>query len=206
MAKGSPSSSDPHFDYKHDILRNVPGFTDQTKLDTFERKGTAKAILNLQVDPVRGRFDSAHLRQIHARIFGNIYPWAGQFRQVNIRRAASYPFAVVQFLEKNLDSTLVNLAAENHLKDLDADAFARRAAYYLGELNSIHPFREGNGRAQREFIRQLGAEAGHSINWSRVNREQMYNASIESHNLGKNAAFAAVVRCAIEPPRSSEGH
>jgi len=73
-------------------------------------------------------------------------------------------------------------------------------------LNSIHPFREGNGRAQREFIRQLGAEAGQSINWSRVNREQMYNASIESHNLGKNAAFAAVIRCAIEPTRTSEGH
>ena len=206
MAKDSPPPSDPHFDYEHNILRNVPGFTDQEKLDRFERKRTARAILNLQSDPARGAFDAAHLRQIHARIFGSIYPWAGEFRQVNISRAASYPFAVVQFMEKNLDSTLVNLAAENHLKDLDADAFARRAAYYLGELNSIHPFREGNGRTQREFIRQLGSEAGHSINWSRVNREQMYNASIESHNLGKNAAFAAVVRCAIEPPRSSEGH
>ena len=201
MAKDNPPSSDPHFDYKHDILRNVSGFTDHKKLDRFERKRTAKAILNLQTDPVRGRFDAAHLRQIHARIFESIYPWAGEFRQVNISRAASYPFAVVQFLEKNLDTTLANLAAENHLKGLDADAFARRAAYYLGELNSIHPFREGNGRTQREFIRQLGSEAGYSINWSRVTREQMYNASIESHNLGKNAAFVAVIRSAIEPPR-----
>jgi cell filamentation protein len=108
---------------------------------------------------------------------------------------------VVQFLEKNLESTVANLAAENHLKGLDADTFAHRAAYYLGELNSIHPFREGNGRTQREFIRQLGSEAGYSINWSRVTREQMYNASVESHNLGKNAEFAAVIRSAIEPPR-----
>ena len=201
-----PRGVDPHFDYPHGILKNVPGFTTQDKLDRFEAAESAEALVRLLIKPIEGAFNVAHLKQIHLSIFRCIHPWAGEFRQVNIRRAASYPFAVVQFLEKNLDSTLVNLAAENHLKDLDADAFARRAAYYLGELNSIHPFREGNGRAQREFIRQLGAEAGHSINWSRVTREQMYNASVESHNLGKNAAFAAVVRCAIEPPRSSEGH
>jgi len=201
-----PSVIDPHFDYARGVLKNVPGLTTQDKLNRFEAAESAEALVRLRTKPIKGAFDAAHLRQIHARIFESIYPWAGEFRQVNISRAASYPFAVVQFLEKNLDTTLANLAAENHLKGLDADAFARRAAYYLGELNSIHPFREGNGRTQREFIRQLGSEAGHSINWSRVNREQMYNASIESHNLGKNAAFAAVVRCAIEPPRSSEGH
>jgi cell filamentation protein len=205
MAKDSPTGPDTHFDYKHDILKNLQGFTDQKKLEKFECAETAASIFDLQKNPVVGSFDSAHLREIHARIFENIYPWAGEFRHVNISRAASYPFAVVQFLEKNLESTLANLAAENHLKGLDADAFARRAAYYLGELNSIHAFREGNGRTQREFIRQLGSEAGHSINWSRVTREQMYNASIESHNLGINAAFAAVIRSAIEPPRSSEG-
>ena len=201
-----PSVIDPHFDYARGVLKNVPGLTTQDKLDRFEAAESAEALVRLLIKPIEGAFNVAHLKQIHWSIFRCIYPWAGEFRHVNISRAASYPFAVVQFMEKNLDSTLANLAAENHLKGLDADAFARRAAYYLGELNSIHPFREGNGRAQREFIRQLGAEAGQSINWSRVNREQMYNASIESHNLGKNAAFAAVVRCAIEPPRSSEGH
>lgn len=33
--------------------------------------------------------------------------------------------------------------------------FSMRAAYYIFELNMIHPFREGNGRSIREFIRQL---------------------------------------------------
>jgi cell filamentation protein len=84
---------------------------------------------------------------------------------------------------------------------MDADAFACRAAYYLGELNAIHPFREGNGRTQREFIRQLAAEAGHRINWSRIGREQMVAASIESHSLGKNDAFAALILSAMNPVR-----
>jgi cell filamentation protein len=99
----------------------------------------------------------------------------------------------------NLTRTLAELAAEKHLKGLDAPAFALRAAQYLGELNSIHPFREGNGRTQREFIRQLAAEAGHRINWGRVGREQMIEASIESHNLGRNSAFAALIASAIQP-------
>lgn len=203
MAKDDPRLLDPHFDYEHGILKNILGFTDQDKLDRFERIEATRAILNLQRNPVRGCFDAAHLKLIHARIFQNIYPWAGEFRRVNMHRAASYPFAVVQFMEQNLDHALAQLAGENHLRGLDARAFAGRAAYYLGELNSIHPFREGNGRTQREFIRELAAEVGHRINWGRVTRKQMYDASIESHNLGRNAAFAALIALAIESVRQS---
>ena len=184
MAKNHALFPDPHFNYEHGILENIPGFTDQDKLEKFERIEATKAILNLQINPVKGHFDAAHIRQIHARIFLRIYPWAGQFRQVNMSRSASCPFAVVQFLEMNTAT------------------FASRAAYYLGELNSIHPFREGNGRAQREFIRQLASEAGYRMNWFRVTREQMYEASIESHNFGRNAAFATLIGKAIEPKRS----
>src|ERR1035441_3443888 len=190
MATDDPLYPDPHFDYKHGVLKNLPGFTDRKQLDKFERIQATKAILNLRGNPVKGCFDATHLKEIHARIFQNIYPWAGEFRQVNIRRSASYYFAMVQFIEGNLKNTFAKLAAENHLKGLDAAAFASRAAYYLGELNTIHPYREGNGRTQREFIRELAAEADHRINWNRVTRDQMYAASIESHRLGKNDAFA----------------
>jgi len=190
---------DPQYDYDHGVLRNLPGLIDQEKLDRFEAAEAAEALIRLAINPVKGNFDSAHLKEIHARIFRNIYPWAGEFRQVNMHRRASYPFAVVQFMEVNLNSTFAKLAAEGRLTGLDATVFSSRAAYYLGELNTIHPFRDGNGRAQREFIRELAAQAGYRINWNRVTSEQMYSASIESHNLGKNSAFAALISSAIEP-------
>jgi cell filamentation protein len=201
MAKDAPSGPDPHYDYQHNILKNLPGFTDPSQLDSFERVEAAEEIFDLQKYPVDGSFDSVHLKQIHFRILQNIYPWAGEFRQVNIRRSASFFFALVQFMETNLKDTLAKLAAENHLKGLDAAAFSSRSAYYLGELNAIHPFREGNGRTQREFIRELAADAGHCLNWNRVTHQQMYDASIESHNLGNNAAFALLILSAIEPAR-----
>jgi cell filamentation protein len=201
MAKPGQPFLDPHFDAAHGVLKNIPGFTKQDDLDRFERIQATKAIVNLQAEPVNGTFDSAHLKQIHKQIFGAIYPWAGEFRRVNISRPASYPFAVVQFMEKNLDLLFAKLAAENHLEGLDVNSFAGRAAYYLGELNTIHPLREGNGRTQREFIRELAAKTGYRINWNRVTREQMIDASIESHNLGRNAGFVALISSAIEPIR-----
>ena len=199
MAKDAPSGPDPHYDYQHNILKNLPGFTDPILLDSFERVEAAEEIFDLQKYPVLGAFNSANLKEIHRRIFQNIYPWSGEFRRVNIRRSASFFFALVQFMETNLKDTLAKLVAENHLKGLDAATFSSRSAYYLGELNAIHPFREGNGRTQREFIRELAAEAGHILNWCRVSHEQMYAASIESHNLGKNDDFATLILSALEP-------
>ena len=53
-------------------------------------------------------------------------------------------------------------------------------AYYLSELNVLHPFREGNGRTNREFIRQLALENGYILNLKNVSPEDVLNASIKS--------------------------
>lgn len=47
-------------------------------------------------------------------------------------------------------------------------------------LNAAHPFREGNGRTQRECLRELGAEAGHRLNFSGVTQARMIQANVES--------------------------
>ena len=72
------------------------------------------------------------------------------------------------------------------------------AGNYLGELNAIHPFRDGNGRTQREFIRELAAQNGYALNWSRVSIEQMRAASRLSFQRGNNEGMIEVVRTALE--------
>jgi cell filamentation protein len=193
----NPDAGDPHFDNANGILRNLKGFTDQNKLEKYERRCTAVALYELELDPIRGNFDQAHLQAIHKRIFAQVYPWAGELRKVNISRPASYPFALIQFLQRNLDRTFAQFAAEGHLKGLGTAPFVDRAGFYLGELNSLHLFREGNGRTQREFMRELALETGYILDWSRVTQKQMYEASALSHNLGKSAALAAAVRSAL---------
>ncbi len=53
-------------------------------------------------------------------------------------------------------------------------------AYYFSEVNALHPFREGNGRCQREFARTLALNAGYVINFANVNSEEMLKASEDS--------------------------
>lgn len=48
----------------------------------------------------------------------------------------------------------------------------------MSELNMIHPFREGNGRAIREFIRCLALKNGLDIDWSLINSKELLNAMI----------------------------
>ena len=69
------------------------------------------------------------------------------------------------------------LKAENYLIGQDKDMIAKRLAYYLGDLNTIHPFREGNGRVQRLFIGELASRAGYFVDFGDVLAEEMIKAS-----------------------------
>jgi cell filamentation protein len=75
---------------------------------------------------------------------------------------------------------LDELKKENYLQGLSTDPFVERLTYYFTELNVIHPFREGNGRVLREFIRCLALKAGYTINWADVDPKSMLEAMIQS--------------------------
>ena len=51
---------------------------------------------------------------------------------------------------------------------------------YFSEINALHPFREGNGRSQREFIRCLALHNGYVINFVNADKDEMLEASRES--------------------------
>lgn len=105
-------------------------------------------------------------------------------------------FAAAATVDLALETILRRLPEENHLEGTDLESFARRAAFYLGEINAVHPFREGNGRAQREFIRELGVRAGFSIDWSKTDQDQMITGSRESLETGRSSGLAALIRVA----------
>jgi len=121
-----------------------------------------------------------------------VYEWAGAFRTVNISKSGD-PFAFCEHIVSSLDQTFAELKRELHLVDSDPDRFALRGAYYLGEINVVHPFREGNGRAQRELIRELGLHNGLMIDWRQVSREEMIEASRRSLRID-NAGLEQLLR------------
>ncbi len=75
---------------------------------------------------------------------------------------------------------------------------AAGAAHFLAELNAIHPFREGNGRAQLTFLALLGEQAGHSVDLNKLDPAALLNAMISSFN-GHETFLARAVRGLLAP-------
>lgn len=113
------------------------------------------------------------------------------------------PFATPQNIYPSLSSAFLRLNAERLLTGLSMSDFSLRAAFYLGEINAIHPFREGNGRTQREFIRQLAVHAGHPLSWHGFSEQQMIDASVASHLRGDNSDLAAIIEAALFSSRQT---
>jgi fido (protein-threonine AMPylation protein) len=131
------------------------------------------------------------LRRIHHFLFQDVYAWAGEFRTVPIAKGDSF-FARPEHIGSELQKLFHQLAGERCLRGNDSKVFCERAAYYLGEINALHPFREGNGRAQREFIRELALQASFEVSWDLVTQEEMLAASVASFHQGSSAAFAMI--------------
>ncbi len=168
---------DPYVYPGTNVLRNLRDIRDPARLAKFEMDMTTRRPGELTREPRTGRFDAHHIQTIHRHIFQDVYPWAGEVRRVNISRPGQFRFAFPEQIIPSLTKLSDDLAKERHLGNISLPKFCNRAAHYMGELNAIHPFRDGNGRTQREFIRQLAARNGYSLDWSRVSRDQIAEAS-----------------------------
>ncbi|MDO3680161.1 Fic/DOC family protein [Paenibacillus ehimensis] len=152
-----------------DVLMNHANLRNEEQLKVFESMVTASRLAQLILTPTPGNFDLSHLNSIHHHIFQDVYPFAGKLRTEDIVKD-TFRFAPTQFLESSAAELFRKLAKEKFLKGLPMADFAKRASHYMAEINVLHPFREGNGRAQREFIRQLAGNAGYLLDWSRVDK------------------------------------
>jgi cell filamentation protein, protein adenylyltransferase len=178
---------DPYSDPVTGVLYNKLGLDTAAGLEAAEREITHAALILLDESPVSPGYDLPHLREIHKRIFGDIYEWAGQIRTVAIAKGAV--FCLPQYIDSSAAVIFRELRDEDCLRGLRRDAFVGRLAYYLGEVNALHPFREGNGRAQRAFFGQLARDAGFTLAWQHLDPVRNVEAS------------AAIMRGDPEPMR-----
>ncbi|MGP6191608.1 MAG: Fic/DOC family protein [Vulcanimicrobiaceae bacterium] len=144
-----------------------------------------------------GNFDLAHLQRIHRAIFQDVYDWAGDLREINISKGGMR-FAMTSQLESSAAEIFGRLRHDNYLQGLQQSEFARSASEFLADVNALHPFREGNGRTQREFFRELAARAGLHLDWSRTSPKEMVHASIAGMVGDARPLRALISRVAIE--------
>ena len=183
-----------------EVLINNFNEHDPRVLSQYERLYTGARIIDLLKKPIQGKFDLPHLKAIHKYIFQDIYPWAGELRQVNISKEIL--FCDSQFIEKTINKVFDELAQENFLRDCSEKKIAEKAAYYLGEINAVHPFREGNGRAQREFVRELLIPLGFKVDYSLCDPKMMLYASINAFAGDYELMTELFDKCIIAKPQN----
>lgn len=162
-----------------DVYINKLNIRDPKVLENAEIELTMIRSIELRENPIVGNWDLNHLKEIHKYIFQDIYPFAGKIREENIAKG-NFQFANYMYIESMAKKLFQDLKSEKYLEGLKKESICERLSYYLSEINALHPFREGNGRTQREFIRTLALKNGYSLDWSKVDKETLMNAFIQS--------------------------
>lgn len=172
---GYTAEDDPYVE-PNGVLKNNLGKTNTADLVVAETE-----LVNIQTADVllvvEGQFDLQHLCNIHHFLFSPVYPWAGEFRRVDIGKQDTQ-FLANGLIQSRANALFAELAAESHLQGATKEHFCSRVAEYLGRLNFIHPFREGNGRTQRAFFSQLAINNGFDLDWSGCAPNRMTEACI----------------------------
>ena len=161
------------------VLVNKMNIKDPIALKNYETRVIGLKLMALSKRGITGKFDVSHFVSIHKFLFEDIYPFAGLFRTENIAKDY-FQFAEWEYIESELTRLLSELKSENFLANLTKEKFTERLAYYWAELNVLHPFREGNGRTTREFLRQLSLKNGYILNLHKISPQKLFNASIKS--------------------------
>ena len=162
-----------------DVLINKLNIKDNQLLSEAERKIVLTKSYELRKNSKIGDFDLNHFLEIHKFLFEDIYPFAGKFRNENIAKGY-FSFAEWQYIEPEIKRLFDKLKAENYLQGKSREELVKGLAYYLSELNVLHPFREGNGRTIRVFIRELAFFNGYVLDLQNTTSEELLKASVDS--------------------------
>jgi cell filamentation protein len=181
---------DPYCYPGTDILINRAELRDHATLQAFEVEMVTQ---RLQEPLPDGRFGVRHDCAIHRHLFQDVYVWAGKFRTVRIAKQGS-AFCYPEHIDREMRRLFSELARQRHLHGLAPAAFAARAAHLLAELNAIHPFREGNGRAQMSFLVALASRAGHSLDQGRLEPTEMLRVMVRSFDGDEHSLSTLISR------------
>jgi cell filamentation protein len=179
---------DPYLYPGSQVLRNKLGIMDAGQLDIIERALVTQRIR--EVVP-HGRFDLAHLRAIHQHLFQDVYGWAGELRTVEITKGG-HQFQFRRFIATGMGEVHRRLNNGRFLRGLSHLDFAEAAGVIMGDVNYVHPFRDGNGRAQLLYLEQLAEQAGHPLDLTRLDRQRWIAASRAAHT-GEYGPMAAEI-------------
>lgn len=164
--------SDPYQYPNSSVLKNIPDIRDAVALEVFEQRATA-----LRLDEALSAVGDMAInleawQAIHRILFQDVYAWSGHIRTVQLAKGKTV-FAMPEHIATEAERIFREFAA----KDLTAMNHVQ-FAYFFGELNVLHPFREGNGRTQKLLFDEMARRKGYIIEWAKINTNELLQAVI----------------------------
>ncbi len=185
------------------VLRNLVGIINIEEMEIAEANALAQAMDNiLRQYHQEHRFTADDICFLHKSWLGEIYEWAGQYRQVNISKGG-FPFAMAAQVPK-----LMNQLEEKYLKKstpcifVEDNEVVKAIAEVHTELVLIHPFREGNGRVARMLATLMALQAGLPLLDFNIMNQQK-DAYFEAVQAGLDRDYRPMERLFSEVIRSS---
>jgi cell filamentation protein len=190
---------DPDFEYTYpdsSVLRNKFDIQEPSAASEKEYQLSAERVLELSVKPI-----SVHsmkdVRAIHHFIFQDMYTWAGEYRTVNISKSGK-AFMTRQAFDTGEEYMDALIGAYWQAAKTKAE-IAKQLAEILDCLNHMHPFREGNGRCQREVVLSLAMERGFDLILDLENDDDVYNRYMEGTVNGDKKILEKLFLEILEP-------
>lgn len=167
----------------NEVLKNKFGITDEKELARKERTKSSIRLLEILDGEakIKHTFDLEHLQKIHKYLFQDIYSWAGKVRDVDIAKGDTL-FCKAINIDNFSKEIFFKLQKENFFKGITKkEELVEKLASLFLDINALHPFREGNGRTQREFVRELAEERGYNLDFKNISKEEMIELSIRDN-------------------------
>lgn len=184
-----------------DVLVNLLHIQDPDVLAEAEAEFTAVRFQTYQstIRPIKD-FTLEHLQFLHFHLFQDLYSWAGEIRDVDLAKGTTR-FCINSRIQAEASKCFRQIPT---LKDLPSDDLrVHHVADLFCELNLIHPFRDGNGRAQRFFFEELLFALGYELTWPTISQDDWVAANIAGVALNL-APLEAIFQQAISTKRTSQ--
>ncbi|MFT8358474.1 Fic/DOC family protein [Bifidobacterium aquikefiri] len=172
---------DPYLIPGTNVLRNkVDAHTEQELADAENDLVNAR-YSKLSSTPLTAEGTVSQLQWIHHYLFQDVYEWAGRIRTIDMSKGGGSVFQPLQLFATGVQYAETTLRDDLMLQGLDRDQFIERLAVNFDNFNTLHPFREGNGRTQRVFWTLIARDAGWGLDWAQISKRENDIASFVAH-------------------------
>ena len=187
---------DPYTYDKTKVLINKFDIKDENILDEAEREFSTLAAANISFQKPPYNFD--YFCELHAILFGDLFDWAGIPRTIDISKGSTR-FCNVSYIKNEAIKLFSKLESNNYLQDHEFEKLIKCLAEYYCDINVIHPFREGNGRAQRLLFEHIILNCGYDINFATVTKDEWITANIHGYHCDYVPMEIILRKCIFSP-------